>query len=41
MIPTFENPVSLQTAKADSKVLGVENLLSSSEVMVRFICRGG
>ena len=39
MIPAFENPVFLQTAETDSKVLGVENLSSSSEVIVRFIYR--
>ena len=39
MIPTFKNPVSLQTSETDSNVLGVENLSSSSEVIVRFILR--
>ena len=41
MISTFENPLSLQTAETDPKVLRVENLLSSSEVIVRFIRREG
>ena len=41
MIPTFKNLVSLQTAKTDPQVLGVENLLSSLEAMMRFICREG
>ena len=35
------NQISLQTAKTESKVLGVENLSSSSEVIVRFIRREG
>ena len=40
-VPTFENTIFLQIAKTDSNVLGVENLLSSSEVIVRFIRREG
>ena len=41
MIPTFENPVYLQTTETDPKALGVENLSSSLEVRVKFICKEG
>ena len=41
MILKFGNPVSLQNTETDPKVLGVENPLSSLEVMVRFIGREG
>ena len=39
IIGRYDSNISLQTSETDSNVLGVENLSSSSEVIVRFILR--